>query len=206
MNIAENVTDPGPVKMHQPRRARLVQPEIETFALKQREHIVKERVVVGERHHRTDRRHQNVRLKTLVLLRQAQAAVRDRRNTRQFVSISSQRRQPHHCARSRHVARAPSALHFHPPMNHDLRLQPTQASQEHQRTNPCSCHPCTTSSSAVRNHGTTTISLSAVAAQPLTQNNSDCYHPVSHSEANALRPLCPLWFTLQATLPGSGHS
>src|SRR5258708_4298731 len=48
MNIAEDIGDPLTVKPHRPTRPRFIQAQIKTFAIEQREHVVKERILIGK--------------------------------------------------------------------------------------------------------------------------------------------------------------
>jgi len=72
MNIAKYVRDPRLIKVHIPRRARLIKSKIEALALKEREHIVKKRIAIGKLYHRPDRNYQQMWLEPLVLLGQNQ--------------------------------------------------------------------------------------------------------------------------------------
>ena len=77
MNIAEDVRDSRLVKVHVASAAGFIQSKIEALAFKQRKHIVKERIVIGKRHHRAHRHHQHMRLEAFVSLHQSRAFVPD---------------------------------------------------------------------------------------------------------------------------------
>ena len=68
MDIAEDVSDSRLVKVHIASASRFVQAKIKTLAFEQGKYIMKEGIVIGERHHRTDRHNQQVRIEAFVLL------------------------------------------------------------------------------------------------------------------------------------------
>src|SRR6202007_206457 len=60
MNITEDVADPRPVKSPHAGAARLIETEVESLPLKEREDVVKKGIVVWERHRGTRRYNQDM--------------------------------------------------------------------------------------------------------------------------------------------------
>src|SRR5579884_666245 len=79
MNVAEDIADAWAIKANQACAPGLVEPEVETLAFEQREHVVEERVLVGKLYDGSYSDDQDVWIKALVLLRQPQMLLRCRR-------------------------------------------------------------------------------------------------------------------------------
>ena len=75
MDVAEDIANSRTVELHPPGCARFVKSEVEPLALKERKHVMKERVEIGEIHRRADRNHEDVRFEALVLLRESKSGV-----------------------------------------------------------------------------------------------------------------------------------
>src|SRR5260370_3494183 len=68
MNIAEDIGNPFAVKTHRSTRTRFIQTQIKTFAIEQREHVVKEGILVRKFNLTARGDNEKMRSKHLVLL------------------------------------------------------------------------------------------------------------------------------------------
>jgi hypothetical protein len=71
VNVAEDVRDSRTIERDIPVAARLIEPKIESFAFKQRKHVMEERITIWELDHGADRDHKDVRLETFMVLGKA---------------------------------------------------------------------------------------------------------------------------------------
>ena len=99
VNIAEDIANSGTVEMHAVSGARLIKSQVESLAVKQREDIMKERIVIRKINHRADRDREHAGIKLFVLLQQAKLLPRELGLELIFPAGSAgDRRQPDHRA------------------------------------------------------------------------------------------------------------
>src|SRR5437867_11888478 len=74
MNVAEDVTDPWPIKNNGARRSRFIKSKIESLCFEEGKHVVKKWILIRKLDGRTDWNHDDMRRERLVLLKQAGTA------------------------------------------------------------------------------------------------------------------------------------
>ena len=96
MNVAEDVTDPWPIKNNGARRSRLIKSKIESLSFEEGKHVVKKWILIRKLDGRTDWHHDDMRRERLVFLQQAGAVCSLRFNNMRI----TERREPDDRARS----------------------------------------------------------------------------------------------------------
>jgi hypothetical protein len=71
VNVAEDVRDSRTIEGDIAVTARLIEPKIESFALKKRKYVMKEGIAIWELDHGADRDHKDVGLETFMVLGKA---------------------------------------------------------------------------------------------------------------------------------------
>jgi len=99
MYVAENIANPGPIKIHDVTSAALIESQVKALSFEQRKNVVKKRVVVRKFHRGAHFDNKKAGVKGLVFLDESQSLCLGRICLACHCGCSDSRLKPHHNAR-----------------------------------------------------------------------------------------------------------